>query len=147
MTEPLGNEVEEYKEPDVQRKLKIYLDQWTEGDDDIYYCTECGTRCYDRELPKVCDCEWYTDKEGIARCKKCNVKYDGYCRKCELCWYRDDNDQLKCSICDIEIASIHDKPCECDHWYTDSEGFDRCKKCHTQNDGSPCEECKESEPV
>ena len=30
-----------------------------------------------RELPKVCDCVWYTNKDGVDRCKECNVVY-GY---------------------------------------------------------------------
>ena len=124
-----------------QRKFKIYLDQWSEEDDEIY-CDACFTRCHNRELPKDCNCEWYTDKEGVDRCKKCNLSYDGYCYKCNMGWYKDDNGQLRCSTCDIEIPYIDAKPCECDHWYTDVEGIDRCKKCHTENDGSPCEKCE-----
>ena len=134
-----------YSMSDCQEESQIYLNQWYEEyyGTDIYSCAECYMICEYRELPKVCECVWYTDKEGVDRCKECNVVYDGYCRKCNLCWYKDESGRLRCSSCDIEIVSIFNKPCECDHWYTDSEEIDRCKKCHAINDGSPCEMCKQ----
>ena len=124
-----------------QNKLNKFLNQWCESEEGDT-CNECDARCEYGELPKHCYCEWYTDEEGVDRCKVCNIMYDGReCKKCTLCWYKDDNGQLRCSTCDIKLVCIDDKPCECDHWYTDKDGTDRCKKCHAGNNGDPCDKC------
>ena len=127
-----------------QRKEKLFLNQWNESWDEVYTCNECGSPCEYGELPKDCYCDWYTDEGEVDRCNECNIMYDGReCQKCTLAWYKDDNGQLRCSTCDITLSSMHaNKPCECDHFYTDEDGTDRCKKCHAENDGDPCIKCK-----
>ena len=59
---------------DEQSINQIFLNQWTEDYQNVYVCTECAVICRYGELPKDCECDWYTDKEGVERCKECNLK-------------------------------------------------------------------------
>ena len=125
---------------DEQSIKQIFLNQWTEDYENVYVCTECAVICRYGELPKDCECDWYTDKEGEERCKECNLKYNGHCYKCNMAYYKDEKNQKRCSTCDIKIESQYEKPCECDPWYTDDDGNDKCKTCHEKVDGK-CEKC------
>ena len=75
-----------------------------------------------------------SDKEGEERCKECNLKYNGYCYKCNMAYYKDEKNQKRCSTCDIKIESQYEKPCECDPWYPDGDDY-KCKTCHEKVDG------------
>ena len=124
---------------DEQTNNQTFLNQWTEDRENVYVCTECAASCDYGKLPKDCDCDWYTDKEGEERCKECNLKYNGYCYKCNMSYYIDEKKQKRCSTCDIKIESQYDKPCECDPWYIDGDDYN-CKTCHEKVDDK-CAKC------
>ncbi len=54
-----------------------YADQWRFDEDGYCYCSDCGEKCYDNELPKECFCLTYIDREGVRRqCKEYQVSKD-----------------------------------------------------------------------
>ena len=137
-----------------ERKDELYNNQWTEygdpRDGGEAYCSVCHVRVVDCTLPKDCQCEWYTDEDGIDRCKRCHCdtynKYSECCKKCDLCWwYSVELKQNICSTCNKEIKRIEDG-CECEHWYRGKHNADddevTCKKCHTTNENRDvCKKC------
>ena len=68
---------------------KRYEDQWKFDDDGYAYCTACGDPCgKGYTIPKDCQCYWYVDGDGTARCNECDIEADvEHERNCPQCAY------------------------------------------------------------
>ena len=70
-----------------KEKEKRFIDQWRHDESGYCRCTKCDDKCYG-DLPKICACSWYIDREAIPRCKECDEMVEessdnySYCANC-----------------------------------------------------------------
>jgi hypothetical protein len=73
-----------------KEKEQKFEDQWRTDEDGYSCCSYCGYKCYG-ELPKICPCSAYVDKDGVEKCKSCNETWENLIDiemgECDTCGY------------------------------------------------------------